>query len=97
MKNDKCPHCSADVGQYDQKCAACGKGLGGAALLATNRPASGTAESTIARVSVVDINMPFGSMVGFMLKWALAAIPAFIILAVLFAILTGVFTAVMRA
>jgi hypothetical protein len=37
----------------------------------------------IARVSVVDIDMPFASMVGFMVKWVLAAIPAFIILAVI--------------
>jgi hypothetical protein len=31
-------------------------------------------------VRIVDINMPFASMVGFMVKWALAAIPAAIIL-----------------
>lgn len=33
------------------------------------------------RVTVTDVNMPFASMVGFMIKWALAAIPAMIILA----------------
>jgi hypothetical protein len=33
-----------------------------------------------ARVIVTDIHMPFGSMVGFMVKWAIASIPAFIIL-----------------
>lgn len=32
------------------------------------------------RVTVTDIDMPFGSMVVFMLKWALAAIPAGLIL-----------------
>jgi hypothetical protein len=37
-----------------------------------------------AKVSVADINMPFWSMVIFMVKWAIAAIPAFIILMVLF-------------
>jgi len=31
-------------------------------------------------VSVVDIRMPFKSMVTFMVKWAIASIPAFIIL-----------------
>ena len=31
-------------------------------------------------VVVVDIKMPFFSMVGFMVKWAIAAIPAFLIL-----------------
>ena len=34
-------------------------------------------------VVVTDIRMPFGSMVVFMIKWAIAAIPAFIILAIL--------------
>src|ERR1041385_2685271 len=34
----------------------------------------------IARVSVVDIDIPYASMVGFMVKWALAAIPAILIL-----------------
>jgi hypothetical protein len=28
------------------------------------------------RVTVVDVDMPFGSMVVFMVKWALATIPA---------------------
>ena len=32
------------------------------------------------RVQVTDIDMPFASMVGFMVKWALASIPAIMIL-----------------
>lgn len=32
-----------------------------------------------ARVIVVDLDMPFGSMVGFMVKWAFAAIPALLL------------------
>ena len=32
------------------------------------------------QVTVVDIKMPFGSMVVFMVKWAIASIPAFLIL-----------------
>ncbi len=35
------------------------------------------------RSKTIDIDMPFGSMVGFMIKWAVAAIPAIIILAIL--------------
>ena len=31
-------------------------------------------------VTVVDVQMPFGSMVIFMVKWAIATIPALIIL-----------------
>jgi hypothetical protein len=45
------------------------------------------------RVTVVDFDMPFGSMIVFMLKWALASVPALIILIVIgvvsFAILSG--------
>ncbi|MBK3797540.1 hypothetical protein CXF92_18525 [Pseudomonas sp. Choline-3u-10] len=35
-------------------------------------------------VVVVDVNMSFGAMVRFMVKWALAAVPAAIILVILF-------------
>ncbi|MFA5902829.1 MAG: hypothetical protein WC836_02770 [Desulfobacula sp.] len=45
-------------------------------------------------VVVSDIQMPFGSMVVFMIKWAIAAIPAAIILFILGAILTGVFAGI---
>lgn len=34
-------------------------------------------------VRITDVDMPFGSMVAFMVKWALASIPAFLILTVL--------------
>ncbi|MAY03832.1 MAG: hypothetical protein CMQ38_12755 [Gammaproteobacteria bacterium] len=40
-------------------------------------------------VAVIDIKMPFGSMVVFMVKWAIAAIPAFIILFFLFTFFMG--------
>jgi len=38
-------------------------------------------------VVVTDIRMPFLSMVVFMIKWAVAAIPAFIILSIIGAVL----------
>jgi hypothetical protein len=41
--------------------------VGGVSLMATE-------------VTVVDVRMPFGSMLTFMVKWALASIPAFLIL-----------------
>ena len=41
-------------------------------------------------VRVADINMPFGSMIIFMIKWALASIPAALILAALFFFITNV-------
>jgi hypothetical protein len=40
-------------------------------------------------VIVVDIKMHFWSMVVFMVKWAIASIPALIILAVLLSVLLG--------
>ena len=40
-------------------------------------------------VKISDIDMPFGSMVVFMVKWAIASIPAFLILMFLFAIFGG--------
>ena len=46
-------------------------------------------------VNIVDIKMPFWSMVVFMVKAAIASIPAFIILAIIFAlvfsVLSGIF------
>jgi len=41
-------------------------------------------------VVVTDIRMPFGSMVRFMVKWAIASIPAVIILYLLGTIALGV-------
>ena len=41
------------------------------------------------RVSVADIDMPFLSMVRFMVKWAIAAIPAFLILLILGGVFGG--------
>jgi len=43
-----------------------------------------------APVRIIDVKMPFGSMVIFMVKWAIAAIPALIILAIIGALLSGV-------
>ena len=40
-------------------------------------------------VTVVDIKMPFWSMVVFMVKWAIASIPAILILVVLGAMLAA--------
>lgn len=42
-------------------------------------------------VVVVDVQMPFMSMVRFMVKWTLASIPAILILAVIAAVLAGMF------
>ena len=44
-------------------------------------------------VHVISFDMPFGDMVMFMVKWAIASIPAFIILAIISAILVAIFGA----
>ena len=44
------------------------------------------------QVVVTDIRMSFWSMVVFMIKWAIAAIPAFIILAVIGGIAAALFS-----
>ena len=42
-------------------------------------------------VIIKDIQMPFWSMVTFMVKWAFAAIPAMIIIGIIIALLLGAF------
>ncbi len=48
-------------------------------------------DSSSNEVIITDIKMPFMSMVTFMVKWAIAAIPALTILAILGVIITGIF------
>ena len=51
-------------------------------------------ESDEQKVVVTDVRMPFLSMVILMVKWSIASIPALIILAILGAIVVGIFGAV---
>ena len=46
-------------------------------------------EEEAKKVIVVDLQMPFFSIVILMVKWSLASIPAIIILAVLFSMVSG--------
>ena len=48
-------------------------------------------QENINAVVITDIQMSFSSMISFMVKWALASIPAMIILTVIFLIVTGIF------
>jgi hypothetical protein len=47
-------------------------------------------------IVITDIHIPFWRLVGIFVKWALAAIPATIILVIIFAIVGGVFGLVMQ-
>ena len=51
-------------------------------------------DNNTSNVNIVDIKMPFMSMVVFMVKAAIAAIPAFIIFAVLGMMLAGVISGI---
>lgn len=51
----------------------------------------------ISSVVVTDIQMPFGSMVVFMVKWAFASIPALIIISVVLGALGSILALVLRA
>lgn len=83
-----CPRCQTEVFNKPQ-CDKCGLGKG-QTFRAEPKPDAGQ------RVVVTDFDMPFGSMVGFMIKWSIAAIPALFILAVVgffgFAFLTALLT-----
>lgn len=48
-------------------------------------------ESRSLNVAITDVDMPFMSMVGFMVKWAFATIPALIIIYLLVTLIGAVF------
>ena len=86
----QCPNCNNTVPEGTVKCG-CGyvfedyeestsAGVTGVASKSNNQ-----------NVTVTDIKMPFGSMVQFMVKWAIASIPAFIILFLIGMMVMGVF------
>ena len=58
---------------------------------ATNTPNITTPNASNSKVQVTNFDMPFEDMIKFMVKWALASIPAFIILFIIFGILFAIF------
>lgn len=48
-------------------------------------------------VRVTDVDMSFGQMVWFMVKWVLASIPAFLFLAIIFGFIGLAFSVLMAA
>ena len=48
------------------------------------------------RVVVTDIRMPFWSMVTFMIKWAVASVPALVVLTALGILILGTLGALLR-
>ena len=58
----------------------------------TNTTASTSSRVRTNEVQVTSIDMPFGNMVFFMVKWAIASIPALIILAIIVALFITILT-----
>lgn len=77
-----CPECTKQVSSFAPNCPGCG-----CPIKATGE----TKASEAQRVSIEDVHMEFGSMVVFMIKWAIAVIPAAIILVIIAAVISGVF------
>lgn len=87
-----CSTCSSEIPRTVRHCGHCGaENFGGRPLSQPKRvelrpeappdqPAYPLPAAASAAVIVTDVQMPFGSMVVFMVKWALASIPAMIIL-----------------
>ena len=46
------------------------------------------------RVTITDIDIPFGRLVAIFIKWALAAIPATIIVTLILMVIMGIFGAI---
>jgi hypothetical protein len=49
------------------------------------------------RVAIADMDIPFWRMVAIMIKWSLAAIPAVIVISIIFGIIGAVFGGIMMA
>jgi hypothetical protein len=49
------------------------------------------------RVSIADVEIPFWRMVAIIIKWTLAAIPAVIIVSIIFGIIAAVFGGIIAA
>lgn len=50
-----------------------------------------SSSENLTHVKIENINMPFGALVGFMIKISLASIPAAIILAIIYALIVALF------
>jgi len=75
----QCIACASTIPDDSAKCPKCGYRYSKQSVLARSE------------VVIVDVDMPFTSMIGFMVKWAIAAIPALIILAIIFFVLAAAF------
>ena len=88
----QCPNCNNTNIQADAtECGECGYVFKGYEESTPEGVTGIASKSNNQNVTVTDIKMPFGSMVEFMVKWAIASIPAFIILFLIGMMVMGVF------
>lgn len=72
-----CPDCATENHDQAVECKKCLRPFGG---YVQGRQLAPTAVDLAQTVRIVDLNMPFMSMVTLMIKWAFATIPAMIVL-----------------
>lgn len=80
-----CADCGGTVSARAEACPHCG------CPIATKRP------TLDQRVTVVDLDISFGSLIWLMVKGTIAAIPAMILLAIIGGILSGLLAGIFRA
>ena len=86
-----CPNCNNTNIQADAtQCGECGYVFKGYEESTPEGVTGVASKSNNQNVTITDIKMPFGSMVEFMVKWAIASIPAFIILLVIGFMIAGI-------
>ncbi len=77
----KCPSCSVFNDPSAKQCQKCQRPFFAEDRAGTSSaPTAPAPPLTPMRVSVMDVDMPFQSMVTLMVKWALASVPALIVL-----------------
>jgi len=86
----KCPRCGLLSPETAEQCD-CGYRFNGGPTGTASPGRPQWANALPAHVSVVDVNMSFRSMVVFMVKWAIASIPALLILILLAALAAAMF------
>ena len=84
----KCVSCGHENQPGPATCEKCGASLKGRGSVITTPGQPG-----VMAVRVVDLDIPIGQMMILLVKWAIAAIPAAMILGVVFAAVLGIFAA----